>query len=319
MLTYRAVFSPQSAALTPWQADTLLGQLCWIIRYEDGLDALQDFLGQCRAGDPPVILSNGFPGDLLPRSLIPVHYPPRQTKAEQLDDMDAAKKNKAIRWSQLDEFNLIRAGNPVSMKVDPVKERSRSVMKNQINRLTGTTTGPEDEGGHLFDLEELSFVENGSVQNLPVDISVYVKVRNEEWAQKVERWLNCLAQSGYGKKKSTGYGQVLLAKWEAFAGFEVPIKQPNGFVSLSNWVPAKSDPSDGYYQPMIKYGKLGEELGASELPFKFPLFMFQAGSFFRCEPPIREWYGRIVKGAAPGRDEIVQFGYAFALPVTAGD
>ena len=316
MLTYRAVFSPQSASLTPWQADTLLGQLCWTIRYEDGLGALQDFLDQCRSGNPPVIFSNGFPGDLLPRSLIPIHHSPRQTKAEQLDEMDAAKKNKAIRWVQLDEFNAVRSGNPVGTKTNRITEISRQVMKNQINRMTGTTTGPEDEGGHLFDLEELAFFETKGAKKLPVDISVYVKLRDEEWAQKVERWLGCLAQSGYGKKKSSGYGQVELAKWSAFTGFEIPIGQPNGFVSLSNWVPAKSDPIDGYYQPLIKYGKLGEELGATRLPFKFPLYMFQAGSFFRGESPIREWYGRIVEGVAPGRDGVVQFGYAFALPVT---
>jgi len=99
--------------------------------------------------------------------------------------------------------------------------------------------------------------------------------------------------------------------FEPFAGFNAPA-DPNGFVSLSNFVPAKNDPVHGDWQTIVKYGKMGEEYASEDHVFKKPLLMLEAGSTFY-DVPCREYYGCLVKNLNPAYPQAVQ--YAFALPV----
>ncbi len=152
---------------------------------------------------------------------------------------------------------------------------------------------------------------------------VYVKVeegswRGKRWVDWVEHWLSRLAQSGYGAKKSAGYGHFEFVDLERFTGFEEVPVGVNGFISLCHWVPALEDPTEGFYARMVKYGKLGEELASSDNPFKFPLVMLTAGSSFYAEGPIRDWYGRLVEGVAPADSRVVQYGYAFVVAARLG-
>ena len=87
-----------------------------------------------------------------------------------------------------------------------------------------------------------------------------------------------------------------------------------GIVRLSNWVPAHDDPQVGFYSTLVKYGKLGAELAVSENPFKFPLLMLTAGSSFYVEGEVKDYYGRLVTGIAPGAPQVVQYGYALVIP-----
>jgi CRISPR-associated protein Csm4 len=144
-------------------------------------------------------------------------------------------------------------------------------------------------------------------------VAFYVKARDDAWAKRARTCFRYLARSGYGAKKSAGYGHVALAGWDPFDGFDTP-EGANGFVSLSNWVPSADDPRVGFYDTLVKYGKLGEGLAAAENPFKFPLTMLRAGSCFYVEGESAPAYGRLVKGIAPGAPETVQYGFAFAVP-----
>ena len=100
----------------------------------------------------------------------------------------------------------------------------------------------------------------------------------------------------------------------AWPHFEAPWARVNGFISLSNWVPTASDPTVGYYQTLIKYGKLGESFAQTDQPFKNPLLMLEAGSVFYSDDPARDWYGHLIPNIAPHHPEIVQYGFAFAVP-----
>ena len=71
MLTFLAKLRPKAATLTPWQADTIFGHLCWTMRHNAGESELVSFLEHYRQNDPPVLLSNGFPAGLLPRPYLP--------------------------------------------------------------------------------------------------------------------------------------------------------------------------------------------------------------------------------------------------------
>jgi len=174
-------------------------------------------------------------------------------------------------------------------------------LKNQINRLTSTTSA--EGAGQLFSFEQYRWE----------SVSIYLKVE-DGFAERAQELFQYLAQSGYGKRKSVGYGQIKLVTFEPFSGFSSP-PDANGFISLSNFVPAVQDPTLGYWNVMVKYGKLGEEFAVAGNPFKKPLIMFTAGSCFY-DSPCREYYGRLVRGlSSVHTDKVVQYGFALPVPM----
>jgi CRISPR-associated protein Csm4 len=192
MLTYRATLQPRSATRSPWQADTLFGHLCWLLRYREGEPALAEFLERYRRGQPPLLFSNGFPGDYLPRPLLPA--PPIQAglpKRAQVQVMQEAKASRGLRWVSLEQFNVLRRGERITLQPQPELLRHRTVLKNQINRLTfGTTSLEEEGGGNLYNVDELVFVQGEGAQRAGLDVSVYVKAEDEAWAKRAETWLS---------------------------------------------------------------------------------------------------------------------------------
>ncbi len=321
MLTYRATIRPRGVTRSPWQADTLFGHLCWLIRYEEGEQALKTFLEPYRAGQPPLLFSDGFPSEYLPRPLLPRPFDAdtHQPKHERVTAMQEAKQDKDIRWVSMAEFNALRR-NPTTQleaRESPVVERA--VLKNSINRLTGGTTPLDDDaGGNLYAVHEIGYATGDAPERTALPVSIYVRAVDDRHAERARDLLARLARSGYGARKSAGYGHFALDDWQPFAGFD-DLPDANGFISLSNWVPAHTDPTDGYYTTTVKYGKLGEEWANAANPFKFPLIMLAAGSSFRTGAPPAEWYGRLVKDIAPGKDEVVHYGYALAVPALLAD
>jgi CRISPR-associated protein Csm4 len=318
MRTYRLTFHLRGPFLTPWQADTLFGHLCWALRWREGPEALADLVARYEAGDPPILLSNGFPGDWLPRPVFPLRLGRAGSRAELKRQILDRESGGQRDWLALDEFNAWRllpnVVQPVALAA-PVDARSRTLFKNKINRRTGTTaaaTGedlPEGEG-NLFAVEE-RFARADR-------LSVYARIA-DDWADMARTLLADVARTGFGRKKSSGYGQFDFdpgVDLKPFDGFD-PLPGANGFVSLSNWVPAHDDPTDGYYGVQVKYGRLGEVYavqGEAKSPFKQPLVMLRAGSCFRVEQP-KPFYGRLVRNVHHQDPAIVQYGLAFDLPM----
>jgi CRISPR-associated protein Csm4 len=222
-------------------------------------------------------------------------------KRERVERQRRAKATARVEWLSLEDFNLSRRGEPV--KSPPTEEEVSEVMrfgvtaKNQINRVTNTTGG----GGELYDMGEFILTR----------VTVYWRVADDH-LDTVRNFLSDLQTTGYGKRKSIGYGHVESFTLEEFGGFtEVP--DANGFVTLSRFVPAKEDPADGFWRAVVKYGKLGEEFAVSGNPFKRPLIQLASGSCFRANP-VREWYGRLVDGLSV-RPEVKQYGFALPVPM----
>lgn len=299
MKTYRLKIKLQSSFLTPWQADTIFGNLCWIIAWSEGEVALIAFLDEYKNGKPAFILSDGMPGDLLPA---PAHLSLLEQKGKCFEAFMKAKKLKKVRWLQSDMFESVRKG---SIEIEPTEGinhfREFTTLHSSINRITGTT----GEEGSLFQLPEYVIEHN--------EISIYLKIK-DGWKEKVFSLFKALSLTGYGKKKSVGKGAFeisgKLEPYEKFNDFD----GANAFVSLSNFVPAKNDPSDGYYKPLVKYGKLGGEFTFCGKPFKKPLIMLTAGSSFKVGNNIKPFYGRMVTNIAPAKPEVVHYGYSFAVP-----
>ena len=64
----------------------------------------------------------------------------------------------------------------------------------------------------------------------------------------------------------------------------------DGFISLSTFQPAPTDPSDGFWRVFVKYGKLAPEFHGSAV-FKRPQVMLEAGACFHTRHRPKPFYG----------------------------
>jgi CRISPR-associated protein Csm4 len=271
------------------------------MRYLHGTGKLQAFIEAYENGSPPLLLSNGFPCNLLPK---PITMPPPVDTdlplEKQREQFQQNKRVKDVKYLTQADFIRSLNGEVVSplAESDPPQER-RITLKNQLNRLSSTT----GEEGTLYNFEEYYWPE----------VTIYLKIV-DEFVDQAQQLFMYIANTGYGKRKSIGYGQIGVENFsfEPFSGFNSP-PGSNGFVSLSDFVPASSDPTTGAWQTIVKYGKMGEEYASEDSVFKKPLIMLEAGSTFY-DSPCREYYGRLVRNLNPAYPEAVQ--YAFALPVS---
>lgn len=309
MRTYRLQFTLRSPSGSLWQADTLFGHLCWLLVWRHGEARLKDWLQRYYNPNqtPPLILSDGFPGDRLPRPLGLPPMVPAADHADQIRETINRKRLKDLDWISPKQFERIRRGELFDLAAEtpgPSVPEPDVTFCNQISRLTGTT-GDE---GQLYPV----------VFHPWQIVTVYVRVDPNEF-ETVKQLFDDLATTGFGANKSVGYGEIagytgMEKKEQEFSGF-APVEGANAFVSLSHFVPAQHDPTDGAWNVRVKYGKLGGEWANSPNPFKHPLLMLTPGSWFRVSDPGQEWYGRMVTNISPDHSDAVQYGLAFAVPI----
>lgn len=297
MKLYRIDYHLHSATASAWHADTVFGHLCWAMRYTESEASLAQMLDACRQGHPPILVSNGFPAGLFPNLITPpLPLDSAATLQEQRSQAQQEKEARQVAHLTLEEFNRAINGEMFlpSTKKDPTHQVT---LKNQISRLTGTTGGE----GNLYDFEETFY---------PA-ISIYAKIE-DNFVQRARQLFLFIAEDGYGKRKSVGYGAISSMTFAPLEGLRPP-QDTNGFVTLSNFVPAKGDPTAGSWGTIVKYGKLGEEYAIGGSPFKLPVVMLVAGSAFY-DNPLRPFYGRMVPGISPAYPRVIQYGFALAIP-----
>ena len=293
---FKVALKLKSATLTPWQADTIFGHLCWVVLYRDGEDGLKHFLEPFIDEKPPFLISDGFPPGFLPK--------PLTFRLPAGDSIEEFQANRELRKQNLfKEAYFSRAIEGEVFKPEDGADLGRTLyvramLKNQIDRLTGTT-GAE---GSLY----------GVVEQWMPEVVIYGKAA-AEYQGFVRGLFESLKLFGYGKRKSTGYGAIEKVDFSSFDGFPSP-QSANGFVSLSSFMPSPDDPTKGFYKLRVKYGRLGEEFALGENPFKRPLVMLEAGSAFY-DTPVKAYYGRMVRGLSSTHPEVAHYGYA--LPVAA--
>lgn len=304
---YRATLLQRGATLTPWQADTIFGSLCWAIARREGEAVLQGFLARYEGDEPPLVLSNGFPDGLLPAPLAPRPRREALTRHEEREIQAAAKRLKGKTHLPLNLFQQACAGRDVSLGLVTPPGVTRDSLKNTVSRLG---LGTVDEGG-LYHVTEAWGAAGGDGAMMVI----YMRVVDDV-VDLVGRAVREMAQSGYGRRISVGYGQVELREWAPTADLDFNIPDANGFVALSNFCPARDDPTQGYYRTLVKYGRLGEGRSVTQglSPFKRPLIQLIAGSCFYTNGAARAYYGRLVHGVHAQLDDVVQYGLALVAP-----
>ncbi|MCX7598516.1 MAG: hypothetical protein N2512_06555 [Armatimonadetes bacterium] len=309
---------------TPWQSDTIFGHLAWHVAYGRAGMTIEDFLRPFRQGRPPFVLSDAFPDGYLPRPLLPVLPAPKQPgetaneRPSTAQEYAQAKRKQKAQFVSESDFQALRRGQVSDWEPPDNPWRDFQVLHASINRLTGTTTGPETEPaeeagppealeGHLFSTRLSAPAAGDGV--LP--LSVFLRA-DAPWDAKVPEMLCELSKVGFGRDKSTGVGAFEVLDVQPYDGF-APLPEANAFVSLSSYCPARNDPTRGRWKIRIKYGKLGENAGAGN-PFKRPLIQFEPGAVFLTDGPPRPIYGRAVEGIAPAMPEAIQCCFTLAVP-----
>jgi CRISPR-associated protein Csm4 len=201
---------------------------------------------------------------------------------------------------------------PLDFRVRILQNRMERTINyhSKINRLSGTTIERS-----LFTTKERFYGNE--------EFEAYCKIGDSFSLEKLRSCLEFINSDGYGKKKSTGKGNIQCMVGSGDP--EISSKATNAFMTLSNYVPRANDPTSGYYRVFTKYGKLGGHFasspisgGGTPMPFKYPLIMFEAGSVFEVGKAAN-YYGRIVHGVhALTTPSIVHYGIAYPLPLKLG-
>ena len=301
MKIYKIKLKLKSSYITPWQSDTIFGSLCWAMVEKHGKNLLREFLDEYKNGKYPLVVSDGFPGDLLPKPMAGNVFDNDKNliKNEALKISQKAKLAKKTNHISLEEFNLIINNQQVEITPKEKIFYETGVMHNQISRLTGTTME-----GDLFEQKEI-FTNS--------HLSIYFSVE-PEWQETVLKLFLILAVKGFGKRTSIGKGHFSIEEISEFTGFSLPEKnKANAFVTLSNYIPNHTDPTIGQYKVFVKYGKLGQSYAHAQNPFKRPLLMIKPGAVFWCDNP-RFTYGRLVENVSLQFSHVIQCGCTLAIP-----
>ncbi len=328
MKIYKLTIRPLTSFRTPLQSDTIFGHLLWALRYTEGEEALADFLARYRDGDPPLLVSAGFPAGTLP---VPVLRPepgdPPSTedgkRPSLADVVVGAMLSKALedeRYLPLPQWRQLAQGlSARALKEQRQEARARlrelrgtekmhPVTRTAVDRITGSA-----REGRLFVADETFYGPDWKFE-----IWHKLDEGDDELLKRLTRWWRWIERNGFGRRKSAGRG-VFRIEGLAEAGGELPqVEDPNGFVTLSAWVPRPGEPTDVTYHTRVKRGKLAETL-ALPSPWKKPLLMLDPGAVARLsdgERDVREWYGGLIEEMHWMEKDIVQYGYAFPLGVT---
>ena len=281
----RITLRPAGAWTTYWQADTLLGALAAVWARFNGAAALRrDVLEPWQAGKPSVVISDAFPGDLLPA---PALLSLRKWSEEQ------RKPVKKLPGLSPEQFRAAQLGNEIVLTETTADATPASVVakgsrtRNAIDRAAGTAGVGE---GNLF---QTAF----SYLSAPdATLSIYARAGDDGMAILAEA-LTLLGQTGFGANAAIGYGSFDPVGDPAPCPELDDVPDADGFVSLSTFQPAPSDPTDGYWRMFIKYGKLAPEFHHihEQAPFKLPQIMLEPGACFRTGGRPAPFYGSAIE------------------------
>lgn len=311
MTLYQAVIAPEGPLASPLHSDTLFGAFCWSwLRCFDRESLENELIAPSLAGEPPVIFSNGFPHGALP---LPMGCYDAENRFEALTDKverraayQQGKKLKGARFVAWAGFGRIRAGNWSGFTRHLMEEdgKEETTIHNMVSRDSGTVENL-DGAGNLFGSARRFF---DPAQRFDCYILTGLDY------DRLYAVLELMLSMGIGADKSSGCGLFRLESLAEETDLLVPPEGANGFVALSNFLPARRDPTEGAWQLLPKYSKLDREFAQGDAPFKKPLLFLKAGALFRTDAP-KPWYGRCLTGIAAVDAPVTVNGCTIAVPV----
>lgn len=309
MSLYKIAIKPVTSFCSPLQSDTFFGAFCWSYLYRYGEKALNELLHHYKTGSPDIIFSNAFPRGRLPMPIGAGGFKEKKeilsTKQERYKKYIINKKKEHLKTITLDEFNQVINGVEPSFSGSIITEEKTVSWRNMVSREAYTVESIGGEGS-LFEVEE-TYSRGG------YDIYIYSTLERNV----LECTLKEMFQTGIGAQRSVGKGAFKITEELKIADDFVIPEKPNGFVALSNFVPQKQEPTEGYYRMLLKYPKVSYISDEVDSPFKKPLLFMEAGSVFY-DQPVKPFYGSCIERVALKggniSDEIVIGAYTVAIP-----
>ncbi len=320
MKTFKLQLKQKSGLLSELQSDTIYGHFCWRLKERLGVDKLTEFISLYKNGKPVFILSDGLlqVNDEIRFSRPYIFSMPeiKESKADKVLEFVKNKLNKERNYLTLAEFNsFLRTGEvKIEEKTEPSDTKEKRKKKKPVSsealrvsvQIDRSTLGSSE--GRLFSY-------NPKYTREDVSYVVLIKVIDEVAykSYECESLIKDVFRLGFGKKKSSGYGQFEVGALSEFDELKEPEKN-NAFIVLGNFLPSKSDSIIPLgYDINTKYGKFGEELSLSEKPFKNPIVFFTAGSCFKTFKK-NYFFGRVTDEIEIS--EVNNFAVQFGMPFT---
>jgi len=314
---HRATLTLQTPLGTPLTGDTLFGQMCWALRAARGDAELVRRIAGYTAGEPWLVVSDGFPAGYLPKPSLPQHFEP-------LIDPAARKAAKRKRWIPVDKFALgeqthslaALLGSAVddSVAFEKMAPVAATQMHNTLNRLTGTT----GEGEFAPYTTQTIFHAPGQRMDLYLGLDDARATPDE-----VGALLTAIGASGFGRDASVGLGKFLLEAIVPFAC--TPPPGADGHWTLAPCVPRGGhfDRQRSYWRVLTRFGRHGNLHALGGNPFKTPILLAGTGAVLTPSGPFTP---RVFVGTGIGGDGrlskvepgTVHQGYAPALPLAMG-
>lgn len=313
--THKILLELKSGLLSELQSDTIFGHFCWRLKDAFGEESLKEFLSFYSNGKPVFTVSDG----LFERGGVTFFNKPKmqtpfthqtKSKKERIGAAILYKELKSRNYITLDQLRLFLNNKTQEynksfedvLEIPSMYSEVRTHV--QIDRqISGSAEGK------LFTVKP-NYITDESF------ITIFIKEIDKDAFKrfKVLDVFRAIFETGYGKKKSSGFGEFNVVSISEFKDFAEP-NDSRGFISFSNYLPSNKDNvSNAFYDINIKYGKLGEEFSNSENPFKKPILFLTAGSCFltdvRCE-----FYGRCTEESeiTDYNPKVIQSGMAFTL------
>jgi CRISPR-associated protein Csm4 len=324
---YTLKIKPVSPFLTPLESDTIFGHICWAMEYLGGFNGsknLSAFLEEFDNQNPPLIMSNAFPGTNLPFPLLPPFSDQEKEALEKkfLDKYPAADRFDFIQWLKvlarqpyiaLDVFNrfqgnfskydlymaILEEGETITVTPAYTGDRTVEIYHNAINRLTGKVIE-----GQLFSTEATFY---------PADVILQVYLKTWYFTdEELKEIFGFIGRNGYGADKSTGSGrfEFELAEGVPF----VDIEGCNAYLLLSNTHPVVLQGHTAYYTTLTKFGKLGGVYSttAKYSPYKNPVLLLKPGSVVLSSQPV-EFFGENFSGVHPQLEQVRHYGIGYPV------
>jgi CRISPR-associated protein Csm4 len=291
---YRFTLTPRSPWATPWHADTLFGAICWAYRGIAGearlVRLLEEFRRTTPEKPPPFVLSDALPEGYFPLPAGTMVVP--------------GQGGKPVKEPWVDEQTFRALLSNPSAAVPQVRAlgdlvAARLLLHASIDRSTGIVAE-----GQLFEVETSHFGAGIS------SASLFVRCE-QRLLPAFGQCLELVGTQGVGYKTSTGLGSFSVAGPEP-CGWLDKAAEPNGFLSLSHFLPARHDPVSGSWRLHVSYPKF--QGNAVERFLKGRLVFLTPGSWFRTPGEPRRWYGRVLEMPRPGLESAIHYGLGFAVP-----
>ncbi len=284
MQTFQITLELQSAFATPLKGDTLFGQLCWAIRNRFGEPRLEDCLADYTQGQPFLVMSDAFPDGYVPLPKLPTCC--YRTLPD--EDRKAIKKRtwlpiEAVNQPLPDWLGLAQTPGAISGEANGLSE-GHPQPHNTINRQTNTTG---EEGFAPFSIAQEWYWPK-------VQWMLYAVLDTQKLsADELQRSLNDIGLTGFGRDASIGLGKFKITRFNAVTLPQQP--QANACLTLGPCLPQGQgyDGQNSYYSLFTRFGRHGDIAVHKEgRPFKNPILMAQTGAVFTITPPESGFIGQ---------------------------